>query len=284
MKQATTWTVSLVLLALLLGALYWWQLEQRSGPPSAAIAPAAPAAPAASAARSAEPAPPSATPAIQYPIDAAPSTATHASAPAAPPATTLAQALTEVFGERTVLQWFNSDALAHRVAATVDNLARPHAPARFWPVHPTPGRFATEPTGVIEAISSANSKRYTPFVAWVETLEMRQVVSLYRRFYPQFQRAYESLGYPGRYFNDRVIAVIDHLLDTPRAPEPLEVRLANVKGPIQPTRPWVMVEFADPDLEERSAGQKLMLRIGNDNARRLKAKLTELRAALTPPR
>lgn len=278
MKQATTWTVSLILLALLIGALYWWQLEQRAGPPNATIAPAA------SAARSAETPPAAAASAIQYPIDAAPPVATHASAPAAPPAPTLADALTEVFGERTVLQWFNVDAFAHRVAATVDNLARPHAPARFWPVHPTPGRFATEPTGVVEAIANANSKRYTAFVVWVETLDMRQVVALYRRFYPQFQRAYENLGYPGRYFNDRVIAVIDHLLETPSVAEPMEVKLANVKGPIQPTRPWVMVEFAEPDLEERSSGQKLMLRIGKDNARRIKTKLIELRAALTQPR
>ena len=279
MKQATTWTVSLVLLAVLIGALYWWQLEQRTGPPNAAVAPAA------SAVRGADAPPAAAASAIQYPIDAEPSVATRASsAPARPPATSLAEALTEVFGERTVLQWFNTDAFAHRVAVTVDNLARPHAPARFWPVHPTPGRFATEPTGVIEAIASPNSKRYTAFVAWVETLDMRQVIALYRRFYPQFQRAYENLGYPGHYFNDRVIAVIDHLLETPNVAEPVEVKLANVKGPIQPARPWVMVEFADPDLEDRSAGQKLMLRIGKDNARRLKAKLIELRAALTQPR
>ena len=41
---------------------------------------------------------------------------------------------------------------------------------------------------------------------------------------------------------------------------------------------------ADSQIEERSSGQKLMLRIGEDNARRLKAKLAELRAALTQPR
>jgi len=49
-------------------------------------------------------------------------------------------------------------------------------------------------------------------------------------------------------------------------------------------RPWVMVEFADEEVEERSSGQKLMLRIGKDNARRLKAKLAELRTALKQPR
>ncbi len=270
MIKTTIWAV---LLGLLIGGLYWWQLEQRTGPPNAARPPAAsaPAQPAQAAAS-----------AISYPIDVAEPAA--ASASAAKAQITLGDALAEVLGERAVLQWLNVDAFAHRVAVTVDNLARPHAPARFWPVHPAPGRFATQPSGAVEAIGGANSKRYAAFVGWVETLDVAQVAALYRRLYPQFQRAYENLGYPGRYFNDRVIAVIDHLLETPAVAEPIEVKLANVKGPIQPTRPWVMVEFADPELEERSSGQKLMLRIGTDNARRLKTKLTELRAALTQPR
>lgn len=272
MNKAITWAV---LLGLLIGGLYWWQLEQRTGPPNAAAPPAAsaPALP-----------PQAAASAIRFPIDLAEPAAASAVASAAVAPRTLANTLAEVLGERAALQWLNVDGFAHRVAVTVDNLARPHAPARFWPVHPTSGRFATEPRGVVEAIAGANSKRYSAFVAWVETLDVAQVAALYRRLYPQFQRAYENLGYPGRYFNDRVIVVIDHLIETPTVAEPIEVRLANVKGPIQPTRPWVMVEFADPELEERSSGQKLMLRIGTDNARRLKAKLTELRAALTRPR
>ena len=276
MKQATTWTVSLVLLGLLVGALYWWQLEQRKGPPN-------PPSPSAASAPAQAP-PEAAASAIRFPIDAAAPVAPGAEAAASKAPKTLADTLAEVLGERAVLQWVNVDNFAHRVAVTVDNLARPHARAQFWPVHPTPGRFATETSGVVEAIAGANSKRYSALVAWVETLDVGQVAALYRRLYPQFQRAYENLGYPGRYFNDRVIAVIDHLIETPAVPEPIEVKLANVKGPIQPTRPWVMVEFADPDLEERSSGQKLMLRIGSDNTRRLKAKLAELRAALTRPR
>jgi hypothetical protein len=38
-----------------------------------------------------------------------------------------------------------------------------------------------------------------------------------------------------------------------------------------------MYEFADPDLEELSTGQKLMLRIGPENAAAVKVKLREIR-------
>ena len=45
-------------------------------------------------------------------------------------------------------------------------------------------------------------------------------------------------------------------------------------------QPRVMFEYADADLEARSAGQKLLIRMGPANARTIKAKLRELRAEI----
>jgi len=277
MKQSNVWTISVALLGALIAGLYWWQLQERTGPPnpSAASAASAPApvivqSPAASA-----------PPVIQYPMLAEAPPAPAGSAPMAKAPPTFEESLVEALGEKAVLQWLNVDALAHRVVVTVDNLTRPHAPARYWPVHPTPGRFTTVPGAEADAIAPENAKRYVPFVAWVESLDSKRVVALYRRHYGLFQTAYENLGYPGRYFNDRLIEVIDHLLATPVPAEPIAVRMARVKGPIEPARPWVLNEFANEADEERSAGQKWLMRIGNDNAKRLQIKLRELRAELT---
>jgi hypothetical protein len=46
-----------------------------------------------------------------------------------------------------------------------------------------------------------------------------------------------------------------------------------------------MYKFADPGLESMSAGQKLLLRMGPDNAARVKAKLKAVRDLITasPP-
>ena len=66
----------------------------------------------------------------------------------------------------------------------------------------------------------------------------------YRHFYPLFQQAYVDLGYPDGYFNDRLVEVIDHLLATP-----------DVAGPIKLTQPSVFYQYADPSIEERSAGR-----------------------------
>ncbi len=81
-----------------------------------------------------------------------------------------------------------------------------------------------------------------------------------------FQKAYVELGYPNDYFNDRLVAVIDHLLTTPVVQEPISL-----------VRPHVLYEFADMDLESLSSGQKLLIRMGDEHATRIKATLSELR-------
>ncbi len=74
--------------------------------------------------------------------------------------------------------------------------------------------------------------------------------------------------------------MIDHLLQTPEFEQAPEVRLTEVRGPVKSERPWVRYEFADPALESLSSGQKLLLRMGPVNERRLKIKLREFRKEL----
>ncbi|MBV8306409.1 MAG: DUF3014 domain-containing protein, partial [Gammaproteobacteria bacterium] len=45
-------------------------------------------------------------------------------------------------------------------------------------------------------------------------------------------------------------------------------------------QPKVFWEYADPNLESRPAGQKLLIRMGPQNARIIKAKLREFRAEI----
>ena len=103
-----------------------------------------------------------------------------------------------------------------------------------------------------------------------EAVKTKQLVAVYVRFYPLFQQAFKDLGYPSGYFNDRLIEVIDDLLAAP-----------DLQGPVKLVRPKVMYQFADPDLEARSAGQKILIRMGSENAARIKAKLKEIRRELT---
>ena len=221
----------------------------------------------------ATPEPQEAEPAIRHPLGARPM-----KLPLSP--MEIGRALAELLGRDAVDTFLQADEFPRRFVATVDNLARPHAPRLLWPVQPAPDRFTVDHTAAGPAIGLDNAGRYTPFVLMAEAVDPRRAVDLYVRLYPLLQRAYEDLGFPNRYFNDRMVAVIDVLLATPEVEYPVALQLTQVKGPYESERPWVHYEFADPALESLSAGQKILLRMGPVNQRRLKGKLEALRAEL----
>jgi Protein of unknown function (DUF3014) len=170
---------------------------------------------------------------------------------------------------RSVEQFLVPNDIVRHFVATVDNLPRKETAVRLWPVKPTAGELATSGTADV-TLSEQNAERYAPIMKIVQNANVEQLASMYRRFYPLFQQAYVDLGHPDGYFNDRLVEVIDHLLATP-----------EVQGPIKLTQPSVFYEYADPTLEERSAGQKLLIRMGSAHAGTVKAKLKALRSEIT---
>jgi hypothetical protein len=182
----------------------------------------------------------------------------------------VSEALAGLWDGKTLEQFFNLKDFIRRIVATIDNLPRAKVALRLVPVKPVPGAFLTTGTGAGLAVSPANSARYAPYVRLLEATDSKKIVAAYVRFYPLFQEAYRELGYPQGYFNDRLVEVIEHLIAAP-----------ELQGPVRLVRPKVFYLYADPELEARSAGQKTMMRMGGDNAIRVKAKLRELRGELT---
>ena len=268
------WLVALVLLLAAAGFGWnWWHGRQTPG-----AVPAAVEQPAAAPVATQPPEPQPELPAapqnpVEEPEGAQPALPALADADAE-----VGKALTELLGARRVGAFLQIDGFVRRVVATVDNLARDQAPARMWPVHPMPGRFAVQKAGGTEQIADVNAQRYDAFVAFAEGVPVEAAVRLYARLYPLFQVAYEELGFPGKYLNDRLVAVIDHLLAAPEPQGPVAVHLVQVEGQVPSLRPWVRYEYVDPQLQALSAGQKVMVRAGLQNERRLKAVLGKVRA------
>lgn len=263
----------LVLLALVLAAAaIWWFWGRPAEPPAPAPA-SAPEPVAAQPAPVAEP-PVAAASGPEHPIAAAPAAPLPALADADQHVT---QALTDLLGRGPVQALLQTDGFVRRVVATVDNLPRAAATARLWPVQPTPQRFLVHGEGEAAVIAATNAGRYGPLLSFAEAVPMERAVQLYGALYPLFQQAYEELGYPGRYFNDRLVAVLDHLLKAPAVDGPVPVRLLEVRGEMADPRPWVRWEFADPQLQSLSAGQKMLVRMGPANQKRAKTLLAKLR-------
>lgn len=180
----------------------------------------------------------------------------------------LLESLNGVFG-KALEPFLVPKSIVRHTVVTIDNLPRKKTAVQMWPVKPIGGELLATDNGEQLTLSADNYARYDRLIEIVRSTDTAQLVTLYKQYYPLFQEAYVSLGYPDGYFNDRLVEVIDHLLATP-----------DLTGPIQLRRPSVNFEFVDPQLENRSAGQKLLIRMGGANAAIVKDKLRELRSAI----
>jgi hypothetical protein len=176
-----------------------------------------------------------------------------------------------IFGD-SVDDMLADSGLIERIVATIDNLPRSHVAERIRPIGGLQNPFLVDgQDGSGEYfINPDNYHRYDALVTLASTADLASLIDIYRRFYPLFQDAYVSLGYPDGYFNDRLVQVIDHLLATPEIVDPIEL-----------VRPHVLYEYSDPDLEALSSGQKLLLRMGTDNGKKIKDTLREVRGLVT---
>jgi hypothetical protein len=249
------WVAAAVVIVIVAGGIYYYRTHHAAPPPPPPVAqgPLPTAAPAQAA--------------IQHPLPADTDNV-------APPAlddsdVPMRTALLGVLGDKTVSAFLVPKDVIRHAVVTVDNLPRKKVAVELRPVKATPGKTVVSGSEDSLVLSSDNFQRYAPLVQAVRAADTKQVARIYFHFYPLFQQAYENLGYPQKYFNDRLIEVIDDML---KAPE--------VSGPIELVQPRVFYEYKDPDLESRSSGQKLLIRMGPANEAVMKAKLRELRTAI----
>lgn len=249
-KQALSWAVPVVVIVGLGAALYYGRRHQEV--PVVEQVQTQPQLPAAAGPE-------------HYPIDSVASQDSQPLPALGDSDPVMQESLTGTLGRSLEALLVPKDIIRH-IVVTTDNLTRKKTAAQLRPLQPTSGQLAVAGADDQVTLSQDNFARYEPIMRIVKNADVKQLAAIYKRFYPLFQQAYVELGYPQGYFNDRLIAVIDHLLETP-----------EVQGPIELVQPGVFYQFADPALEERSSGQKLLIRMGSDHAAAIKLKLRELR-------
>jgi len=251
---------AVVVFAIAAAGYYWYQRgsEVNTSAPPEAAAPA-PSTPTVAAKAESE---------YLYPIDEA--DADHT--------TTLDQSDGKILDAITQLPGWRASALrlllpkdlVRHIVATVDGLTREKISLQVLPTRPVSGLMQVAGTAKSTTIAASNARRYEPYVQALTAIDTAHLATLYRHFYPLFQQAYRELGYPKGYFNDRLVEVIDDMLE---APEP--------KPPIAVVAPRAMFHYVDPDLEALDCGQKILVRVGSTNESAIKAKLRQIREAIT---
>jgi hypothetical protein len=274
-RRSLAWPIVaiIVIVAVIAAIVLLWRTthapEQVAAPPASPPQAAAPAAPA------------PATSAPQHPIEAAEATqppASEALPAVADSDSAMQDALASLFTGIPLDRVFHLQEVVPRFVATIDNLPRQTVAQSKMSVLPVEGSLQTTQADGRILLRADNEQRYATYMRLMEQVDTKKLVQTYVHYYPLFQKAYQDLGYPNGYylgypngyFNDRLVAVIDHLLAAPDVPAPIAL-----------TQPNVLYEFADPSLEQLSAGQKMMIRMGPVDESHAKAKLREIRRALT---
>ena len=193
------------------------------------------------------------------------------------------ETLSEVVGEASASQYFATDGLVARVVATIDAMSSRKVPGNIQVVTGPEGEYTAlpDPAPAMKILDEVgdpipqyhsdpvNAERYRPYVEMLEAVDAAEFASIYERNAPLFGHAWRQLGYTDKAFDQRLVEVIDELLATP-----------DVSEPYQLIKHEAYYVFADENLERLSAGQKILLRMGADNAARVKDKLREIRQAL----
>ena len=183
----------------------------------------------------------------------------------------LVELLEALLGTDRIADWLVSERIAERSVVFINSLDSTPVPVEHRPVVPVPGRPQVAQDNEEERWSEANFPRYEPLIELLISISPAEAASLYVNHYPLLQEAHAALAPETDYFNDRLVDIIDHLFDPPRAGD-AEFVLERYEAAYR---------FADETLEEASAGHKILMRIGPEHAEAVNDWLMRFRAAIT---
>ena len=219
---------------------------------------------------------------LQTPGAEAPSTPTETPGPPTPtPGPTLTPAADETLDEvvRRVVGGLTSHPEAMKLLATpglvrrfvvsVDNIAEGKSPRQNLIVLDPRDDFAVSRRGERIFVDPKSYARYDAVTEAVASIDVDGVAAAFAELEPRLDQEYRELGYPNRRFREVLARAIERLERVPVPTEKVELR-AKVKS----------FRFADPKLEALAPAEKHLVRMGPENAKRVQAKLRELRAAL----
>ncbi|MCW8125901.1 DUF3014 domain-containing protein [Microbulbifer halophilus] len=167
-------------------------------------------------------------------------------------------------------RWLVSDELLRKWVAAVNAASSGQMMAKNRPYNSPRGELAVDEEGATGMVlSEENYRRYDTPVRLFAAMDTDTAIDLYQFWYPRLREAFGELGMRDKKFHNVLLKAIDQALAA-----------SDVDEPIQLVRPSVYYKFADPKLERLPGVHKLMIRMGPDNAARVKEKLKELKAEL----
>lgn len=169
-------------------------------------------------------------------------------------------------------RWLAGDELVRRLVAATIQIADGASPSQQLAELRPAAPFRASRSAGRWFVDVASFRRYDLAAEVVASLDAAEVARLLAELHPLLDQAYGEIGDPASSFDATLARAVGNLLAV-QVPDG-ELELVR-QGPL-----WA---YADRALEQRTAADKHLLRLGADNARRVQAKLGELAAAIGLP-
>ena len=171
-----------------------------------------------------------------------------------------------------VAAWLTTDGLIMNFAVVTQRIADGESPVQeLKAVGPIPAFRPRTSRGDL-FVDPASYRRYDRYAEAVSALDSRGTARLYATIKPRILDAYRRLGHPTGDFDPVLERAIGAVLKVP-----------VVQGELEVAPKGIVYGFVDPKLEELSAAQKHVLRMGPENVQAIQRKLREIADYLAIP-
>jgi len=166
-------------------------------------------------------------------------------------------------GNSSLLMYLVSDELVRKFVVMIENISRGEFPERNLPLlYPQERMTVTELGSEFYLMDEQSYQRFNALVTSLTNISTESAVDFYQQLQPLFREAYAELGLRNSEFNDVLMLAIDNVLNARMAPQPQQL-----------IRPNLNYLYANPEIENYSDVEKLLLRLGPENTERLQRRL-----------
>ncbi|MGZ9896970.1 DUF3014 domain-containing protein [Shewanella gaetbuli] len=155
--------------------------------------------------------------------------------------------------------------MARQLVVFVDNLAQGEVIRKASPLKGPESNFTVSEITNKTYLNPDSYHRYDLYADFISGLDKQQLANTYQELAPLFEQAFDELGYSDLPFDERMQQVFKMVLDAPIIEDPIELTSISVN-----------YQFADPNLEALPNAQKLLIRMGPKNTRKIKDAVKKL--------
>ncbi|GIU33433.1 DUF3014 domain-containing protein [Shewanella schlegeliana] len=161
------------------------------------------------------------------------------------------------------------DNLVRQFVVFIDNLAQGELARKVSPLKAPNNSFTVSEIANKTYINPDSYHRYDLYADFLASLNDEELAKTYKELTPLLSEAFVELGYNDISFDERMQQAIEVMLDAPIIEQPIELDGVSVN-----------YQFVDPKLEALPNAQKLMVRMGPENSRKVKSALRRLQKHL----